>query len=135
MPVSQLKTSKVPKFNGYKHRNPWRTLRGGCEQGARRADAGPGSHLQGEPVQVDPMKPVLKAPGYVILKLEYDGLLSSFGLISTCAATPRRCGAASTAPPWPPPFPHGASCGWAQGLTLVHFSAQRKHFVWDRGSM
>ena len=20
-----------------------------------------------------------------------------------------------------------------QGLTLVHFSAQRKHFVWDRG--
>ena len=22
---------------------------------------------------------------------------------------------------------------WRQGLTLVHFSAQRKHFVWDRG--
>jgi len=26
-----------------------------------------------------------------------------------------------------------ASRPWNQGLTLVQFSAQRKHFVWDRG--
>jgi len=26
-----------------------------------------------------------------------------------------------------------AAVAAAQGLTLVHFSAQRKHFMWDRG--
>jgi hypothetical protein len=25
----------------------------------------------------------------------------------------------------------GARATWRQGLTLVHFSAQRKHFSWD----
>jgi hypothetical protein len=31
--------------------------------------------------------------------------------------------------------PKGSRRGWArqQGLTLVHFSAQLKHFPWDRG--
>jgi hypothetical protein len=33
---------------------------------------------QGRAVQVDPMKPALKAPGTKPLKLKYDELLSSF---------------------------------------------------------
>ena len=35
---------------------------------------------QGRAVQVVPMKPVLKAPGSMLLKLSYDELLSSFAL-------------------------------------------------------
>ena len=35
-------------------------------------------HEQGGPVQVEPKKPVLKAPGTMRLKLSYDGLLSKF---------------------------------------------------------
>jgi len=39
----------------------------------------PGHHArQGEAVQVEPMKPMLKAPGTKRLKLKYDILLSSF---------------------------------------------------------
>jgi hypothetical protein len=34
---------------------------------------------QGRAVQVDPIKPTLKAPGTKRLKLEYDDLLSIFG--------------------------------------------------------
>jgi len=36
------------------------------------------SHL-GRAVQIDPIKPTVKAPGPQHLKLEYDGLLSNFG--------------------------------------------------------
>jgi len=34
---------------------------------------------QGRAVQVDPMKPLLKAPGSVLLKLISDGTISNFG--------------------------------------------------------
>jgi len=37
-----------------------------------------GGEDQGEAVQVDPIKPTLKAPGTKRLKLKYDKLLSSF---------------------------------------------------------
>jgi hypothetical protein len=40
-------------------------------------------------VQIDPIKPKLKAPGPQRLKLEFDGLLSDFAFNSTCATTPR----------------------------------------------
>jgi hypothetical protein len=34
--------------------------------------------LLGRAVQLEPMKPVLKAPGSMLLKLSYDGPLSNF---------------------------------------------------------
>ena len=37
------------------------------------------AHYHGSVVQVDPMKPVLKAPGCKYLKLKHDKRLSSFG--------------------------------------------------------
>jgi hypothetical protein len=40
-------------------------------------------------VQVDSIKPVLKAPGSKHLKAKYDQLLSTFAFKSTCAATTR----------------------------------------------
>jgi len=48
--------------------------------GSRSQGAGPCSHgaLQGEEVQVDPIKPVMKPPGIESLKLKFDELLSSF---------------------------------------------------------
>jgi len=37
-------------------------------------------------------------------------------------------------PPWLKcPAPRCAQSTVRQGLTLVHFSAQRKRFLWDRG--
>jgi len=48
-----------------------------------------GSHIHGKAVQVDPIKPTLKAPGTKRLKLKY--VLNGFQVllsISTCAATP-----------------------------------------------
>jgi len=36
------------------------------------------AHVLGRAVQVDPIKPVLKAPGTKLSKLKYDQLLSSF---------------------------------------------------------
>jgi len=43
----------------------------------------------GRAVQVDPIKPVLKAPGTILLKLRCDGPLSNAAFNSTCAATRR----------------------------------------------
>ena len=43
-------------------------------RGAHRHHAHP---LPGEPVQVDPIKPTLKAPGTKLLKLKYDDPLSN----------------------------------------------------------
>ena len=37
-----------------------------------------GSHIHGKAVQVDPIKPTLKAPGTKRFKVKYDKLLSSF---------------------------------------------------------
>jgi len=55
--------------------------------GSRVAGGGNGG---GEAVQVDPMKPTLKAPGTKRLKLKYDELVSCFASFSTCAAARRR---------------------------------------------
>jgi len=41
---------------------------------------------QGKAVQVDSMKPMLKAPETKRLKLQYDELLASVAFKSTCAA-------------------------------------------------
>ena len=41
----------------------------------------------GRALQVEPIKPVLKAPGSMDLKLRYDGPFQTLLSISTCAAT------------------------------------------------
>jgi len=46
----------------------------------------------GRAVQVEPMKPVLKAPGTMLLKLRCDEPLSHFPFNSICAATPGAAG-------------------------------------------
>jgi len=78
---------------------------------------GPGGVL-GRAVQVDPIKPALKAPGTKRLELIYDGPLSDFAFkfklrrYTSCA--PRTSSSTRTrATP---------TCG--QGLTLVHVTAQ-----------
>ena len=78
-------------------------------------------------MQVDPVKPALKAPGIKRLKLEFDEPLSNFAFkfnlrcfswgVTTATAGLR----AGLKGPW----------GERQGLTLVHYSAQRKHIMWD----
>jgi len=40
---------------------------------------------------------------------------------------------ATVARPRPPPVRMTVARACSQGLTLVHFSAQRKRFLWDRG--
>jgi hypothetical protein len=77
-------------------------------------------------VQVDLIKPTLKAPGTERLKLECDELLSkcafNFNLRRYNQGTARlaSCGDDGvTARPRTP-----------KGLTPVHFSAQRKHILW-----
>jgi len=76
--------------------------------------SGGGAGFQGRAMQVDPMKPVLKAPGSMLLKLIYDEPLST----SAFKFNLRR---------------HTKATGWArasrQGLTLVHFSAQPEPFL------
>jgi hypothetical protein len=62
---------------------PWLFL-APCTQAAdaERADGGVRQQHrvhQGRPVQVDPIKPTLKAPGTKRLKLEFDELLSDSG--------------------------------------------------------
>jgi len=47
------------------------------------------SRCQGKVVQVDPVKPTLKAPGTKRLKLKCVKLLSGFAPNSACAATSR----------------------------------------------
>jgi len=51
-------------------------MRGGRAAAARVATCGRGPH--GRSVQVDPMKPLLKAPGSMLLKLMYCEPLSTF---------------------------------------------------------
>jgi hypothetical protein len=46
-------------------------------------------HSHGRAVQVDPIKPVLKAPGSILLKQRCDGPLSNVAFNSACAATAR----------------------------------------------
>jgi len=64
-------------------------------------------------VQANPIKPTLKAPGSERLKLKCDILLLTYAF---------RCNLRRYNPYY-----------YRQGLTLVHLSAQRKHFLWDEG--
>jgi hypothetical protein len=93
-------------------------------------------------VQVDPIEPTLKPPGTKHLKLKCDILLSTFAfkfnvrrydmeLIAFRAraavlAQDLACTAAMTM---------ALTDATGRGATLVHFSAQRKRFLWDRGCM
>jgi len=92
-------------------------LRGQCQLPAARDSA----------VQVDASKSKLKAPGTKRLKLNYDESPSNFALkFNLRRYTEMMPLAADTMPsPW--------ACTKWQGLTLVHFSAQLKRFLWDRG--
>ena len=66
-------------------------------------------------MQVDPIKPTLKAPGTKRLKLGYDKLLSNFAFeFNLRAATPRFWRRESCGRRWPA----------GQGLTLIHIGAQ-----------
>ncbi len=53
-------------------------LRGNRESNAGRHEPAGRAQQRGKAVQVDPIKPTLKAPGTKRLKLKYDKLLSSF---------------------------------------------------------
>jgi hypothetical protein len=73
-------------------------------------------------VQVEPMKYMLKAPGIQRLKLFSDELPSNFAFKFDL----RRYTWAPTTTPHAPRC--SAPSASRQGLTLVHFSAQRKRF-------
>ena len=82
-------------------------------------------------MQVDPIKPALKPHGTERLKLKYDTLLSAFAfelnLRRYSMAAPRMSTAGG---PRNSAWNRLSTAG--QGLTLVHFSAQRKHILLDR---
>jgi len=82
-------------------------------------------------VQVDPIKPTLKAPGTEHLKLKHEGLLSNvgfkFNLRRYTEGGQGRAGGAERG------GTRGA--GGRQGLTLVHFSSQLKRSLWDKGCL
>jgi hypothetical protein len=73
----------------------------------------------GRVVQVEPMQAMLKAPGTKRLKLQYDEPPSNFAFKFQL----RRYTSAYV----------GSSAAW-QGITLVHFSARRKHLLWPHAS-
>ena len=58
------------------------TLGGGLSGSATLVDDADVAPEPGRAVQVDPIKPVLKAPGTMRLKLKYGKLLSSFAVKS-----------------------------------------------------
>jgi hypothetical protein len=83
-------------------------------------------------VQIDPIKPTLKAPGTERLKLKYDKPLSNVALkfinlrrFTTVAAARARAAAeaAAAAASLAGPASLAAAVGVRQGLTLVHFSS------------
>jgi len=96
----------------------------------------------GRAVQVDPVKPTVKAPGIKLLKLKYGKLLSNLAV--TFNFHHYTAGRSAASPPTPraprrhrgDPPPRcrcrrrfGRAPTWPssrQGLTLVHFSAQPK---------
>jgi len=97
-------------------------------------------------VQVDPIKPTLKAPGTKRLKPLHDEPLSNFTFkynlrrykMAKCNQ-PISCGAFNNDGSI---FAYAVSYDWSKGghdpqagATLVHFSAQRKRFLWDRGDI
>jgi hypothetical protein len=102
---------------------------------ARIAKIGVATAGHGKAVQIDPVKPTSKPPGTKRLKLKCDRLLSI--LPQFCfqnQIAPLQHGGAALMPAY-----DDASIGMAaaagQGLTLVHFSAQRKRFLWNKGAI
>ena len=82
-----------------------------------KREKGKGSTRQGRAVQVDPIKPTLKAPEIKLQKC--DGPLSKFAFKSAIMGRYTK--------------PAPAAPRSRQGLTLVQFSAQPKHLLLDRG--
>jgi len=107
----------------------------------------------GRAVQVDPIKPMLKAPRIKRLKLIRDEPLSNFAFkfnlrrydsggeynsadsaalhtLEAAGGSGGGFGSFASISPRAAAMPPAAT---GQGLTLVHFSAHRKRFLWDRG--
>ena len=92
------------------------------------------SFLLGRAVQVDPIKPTLKAPVLKLLKLDCDDLRLNFAFKFNLR---RYSSAPASSAPTRPSSPRSGTCSCAarrstlsrqprQGATLVHFSAQSK---------
>ena len=104
---------------------------------ARAGRRGGARRQPGRAVQVAPIKPKLKAPGIVLLKPGYDEPVSSSAFkIQLAPLQPGRggVGAVARGPGVGDGVPVLAGAQRGQGLTLVHFSAQRKRFLWERGA-
>jgi len=91
-----------------------------CPQRPRRRAHAVRRH--GKAMQLDPIKPPLKAPGNKRLKLNYDKVLSSFAFKINL----RRY---ITGDKIDEVFIGSCMTNIGQGLTLVQFSAQLKHYV------
>ena len=79
----------------------------------------PGVPTQGMAVQVDPIKPVLKAPGTILLKLRCDGPLSNVAFKFNLRRQLKDLKEVK------------CRMGCTAGAYTRHSSAHRKHFVWD----
>ena len=74
---TRLKLEHVKLLSNFAFNFNLRRYRGDDTE-ARGQEARPGAELRGRAVQVDPMKPRLKAPGTMLLKLRYDEPHSNF---------------------------------------------------------
>ena len=106
-------------------------VRGGrARQRHRQPPAAAGRAVRrGRAVQVDPIKPMLKAPEFQGLKLKCDETLSMFGFNFDLRRYTVADFATNTAVP---AVMLGVQAPKA-GATLVHSSAQRERFLRDRG--
>ena len=77
-------------------------------------------------MQVHPIKPTLKPPGTYRLKLDYDEPLSSFAFNFNLRHS-------SQVAPQNMYDEKNTGRGLHSFSFLVHISAQRKSFLWDRG--
>jgi hypothetical protein len=75
-------------------------------------------------VQLDPFKPTSKAPGTKRLKLKHVEMISKFAFKSNLRRYDEECHELTKNKMQ---HPTETQCG--QGLTLVHFSAQRERFL------
>jgi len=109
----------------------WRAISGRpyAVVGDVRGAAVPHAPPHGKAMQVEPVKPMLKEPGTKRLKLNFVKVLSFTAFnVTTCAATTWRARCFATGC-WSRRAPSPTTS--RQGLTLVHFSAQRKHILLD----
>jgi len=87
-------------------------------------------NANGRAMQIVPIKPVLKPPVPMLLKLRYNGTLSTFAFnfhlrrYTTCCTS---CGAGGCSRPCASAA-RGTRAARRQGLTIVHFSAQPEPF-------